>query len=343
MPFSVYLLFTAAVLILLLLDLVLFHRRPHAVSLREALLWTLFWVSLAAIFNLGVWYFLGSEKAIEFLTGYLIEQSLSVDNMFVFLLLFTAFAVPKAYQHRLLFLGIVSAIVLRGLMIAIGAYLVSQFEWVLLLFGAFLLFAAVRMVTTREEEEIKVEKNLAVRLVRRLFPVTPRYYGSAFFIWLDGKLYATPMLIVLAVIEATDVMFALDSIPAIFAITRDPFIVYTSNIFAILGLRSLYFLLAGVVDRFYLLKYGLAVVLGFIGLKLIGGVIGHVELAGRSFDLHVPTTLSLAVVAVTLLSSVVASLLFPPPPPARLPPEALPDNAASPRAEAPHQGSNTNR
>ncbi|MFN8532684.1 MAG: TerC family protein [Dehalococcoidia bacterium] len=306
-----YVAFTAFVVTLLLGDLLLFHRKAHSVSVREALLWTIFWVSLALIFNIGVWYFLGSEKAIEFLTGYLIEESLSVDNMFVFVLLFASFAVPKEYQHRVLFIGVLSALVMRGIMIAIGAYLVSQFQWVLLLFGLFLLFAAVRMFLSKEEENIEVEKNIVVRTVRKFFPVTPRYYGQSFFVKIDAKVFVTPLLIVVAVIEATDLLFALDSIPAIFAITRDPFIVYTSNVFAILGLRSLYFLLAGVVDRFYLLKYGLAIILFFIGIKLIGTVVGHVEIGGRNIDLHIPTTTSLAVVASVLVLASVASLLFP--------------------------------
>jgi len=219
--------------------------------------------------------------------------------------------VPKEYQHRVLFIGVLSALIMRGTMIAIGAYLVSQFQWVLLLFGVFLIFAAVRMFTSKEEKEIEVEKNIVVRAVRKILPVTPRYYGQSFFVQLDGRVFATPLLIVVAVVEATDLLFALDSIPAIFAITTDPFIVFTSNVLAILGLRSLYFLLAGVVDRFHLLRYGLAIILGFIGLKLVGAVIGHVEVGGRDFDLHIPTTVSLAVVATILTGATAGSLLFP--------------------------------
>ncbi|MCS6800974.1 MAG: TerC family protein [Chloroflexota bacterium] len=307
-----YLIFTFFVVLLLLADLLVFHRKPHAVSLREAGLWSAFWIVLALLFNIGVWSVLGGQKGLEFLTGYLIEKSLSVDNIFVFVLLFSAFAVPKEYQHRVLFIGVLSALIMRGIMIGIGAYLVSQFQWVLFIFGLFLLFAAFRMLTSKEEEEIEVEKNVVVRLVRKVFPVTPRYYGQSFFVMLDGRVYATPLLIVVAVVEATDLMFALDSIPAIFAITTDPFIVYTSNVFAILGLRALYFLLAGVVDRFHLLRYGLAIVLGFIGLKLVGAVIGHLEIAGREIDLHIPTAVSLTVVATVLLVATVGSLLFPP-------------------------------
>lgn len=306
-----YVVFTVCVVLLLLADLLVFHRKPHAVSLREAGLWSAFWILLALLFNVGVWHFLGGHKALEFLTGYLIEKSLSVDNIFVFVLLFSAFAVPKEYQHRVLFIGVLSALIMRGIMIGIGAYLVAQFEWVLLIFGLFLFFAAFRMLTSKEEEEVEIEKNVVVRMVRKVLPVTPRYYGQSFFVMLDGRVYATPLLIVVAVVEATDLMFALDSIPAIFAITTDPFIVYTSNVFAILGLRALYFLLAGVVDRFYLLRYGLAIILAFIGAKLVGAVIGHVEIAGRDLDLHVPTAVSLAVVGTVLVVATVGSLVFP--------------------------------
>ncbi|GIW05347.1 MAG: membrane protein [Dehalococcoidia bacterium] len=332
MPISpwFYVVFTACVVSLLLADLLLFHRKAHAVSLREAGLWTAFWVSLAMLFNFGVWYIFGLDKAIEFLTGYLIEESLSVDNMFVFVLLFSAFAVPKEYQHRVLFIGVLSALIMRGIMIAVGAYLVSQFQWVLLLFGLFLIVAAIRMFTSKEEESIEIEKNLVVRAVRKIFPVTPRYYGQSFFVKLDGRVFATPLLIVVAVVEATDLLFALDSIPAIFAITTDPFIVYTSNVFAILGLRSLYFLLAGVVDRFYLLRYGLAIVLGFIGLKLVGAVVGHIDVGGRDIDLHVPTTISLAVVASVLVAATVGSLLFPRQPAVHAEPPSHPSDELPP-------------
>lgn len=294
-----WIIFNALVLMLLALDLGVFHRKAHAVSLREAAIWSVVWITLALLFNAGVYLFAGPEPALGFLTGYLIEKSLSVDNIFVFVLLFAYFNVPAAYQHRVLFWGILSALVMRGALIGIGAYLISRFEWVILIFGAFLIFTGFRMAF-QKEEEIEVESNAVVRLARRLIPITPQYRGARFFVREAGRLVATPLLVVLLVVETTDLIFALDSIPAVFAVTKDPFLVYTSNVFAILGLRALYFLLAGVVEKFHYLKLGLSVILVFVGTKML--------IEDRY---HIPITLSLGVVAVVLTLSVVASWLFP--------------------------------
>ncbi|HBY94204.1 MAG TPA: hypothetical protein DEP84_09615 [Chloroflexi bacterium] len=294
-----WILFNAFVLVLLALDLGVFHRKAHAVSTKEAAAWSVVWITLALLFNIGVYFVAGREPALEFLTGYLIEKSLSVDNIFVFVLLFAYFNVPAAYQHRVLFWGILGALIMRGALIGIGAYLIEQFHWVLYIFGAFLIFTGFRMAFQREQE-IDVESNAVVRLVRRILPITSHYRGTRFFIREAGRLVATPLLVVLLVVETTDLIFALDSIPAIFAVTQDPFLVYTSNVFAILGLRALYFLLAGVIERFHFLKLGLSVILVFIGTKML--------IENRY---PIPITVSLGVVAAVLVISVLASLLFP--------------------------------
>ncbi|HKX51858.1 MAG TPA: TerC family protein, partial [Candidatus Binatia bacterium] len=241
--------FNIFVLGILALDLLVLHRKAHAVSLREALAWSCVWVSLALIFGVGIYFFRGGEKGLEFLTGYVIEWSLSVDNLFVFLVIFSYFAVPSTYQHRVLFWGILGALVLRAGFIATGTALLSNFHWMIYVFGGFLIFTGIKLLFVGEEK-IEPEKNPAVRLVRRFINVTPDYQGQRFFIRKSGKLWATPLFLVLVVVETTDVIFAVDSIPAIFAITLDPFIVYTSNVFAILGLRALFFLLAGVMEMF---------------------------------------------------------------------------------------------
>ncbi len=297
-------LFSLFIVAMLALDLGVFHRRAHSITLREAAVWSAVWVSLAVLFNLWIWSEFGSHKGLEFLTGYLIELSLSVDNLFVFLVIFSYFAVPAPYQHRVLFWGILGALVMRISLIAVGAALVQRFHAVLYLFGAILVVTAVRLLHP-QEQHVHPEKNPVVRIFRRFFPVTQNYEGSLLFVRRDGRSWATPLFIVLLVVETTDLVFALDSIPAIFAVTTDPFIIYTSNVFAILGLRSLYFLLAGIMGYFRYLRYGLAGVLGFIGVKLL------------IMDLvKIPIGVSLMVVGTLLALSVLASLLIPPRPPA---------------------------
>ncbi len=298
--------FIAFVLVMLALDLfVLGGRRAHKVSVREAAAWSLTWFSLALVFNAGLWWYLSGsvgreiadQKALEFLTGYLIEKSLSVDNVFVFLLIFTAFNVAPEFQRRVLIYGVLGAIVLRAIMILAGAWVVREFHWVLYIFGAFLLVTGLRMLVMAEKEP-DLEKNPVLKLARRYLRITPEYHGEKFTVMKDGVRWFTPLFLVLILIETSDVVFAVDSIPAIFAITTDPFIVFTSNIFAILGLRALYFLLADVADRFHLLKYGLAMVLAFIGSKML-----------IAPWYHVPVQASLAVVTVLIGASVVASLI----------------------------------
>ncbi len=292
--------FNALVLVLLALDLFVFHKEAHEVKPKEAALWSVFWVVLSLLFNLFIYFEFGRDRAVEFFTGYLIEKSLSVDNLFVFVLIFSYFKVPASFQHRILFWGILGALVMRAALISVGSILISQFAWMIYVFGAFLIFTGIRMAFEKEGS-IEVEANPLIRLVRRWFPITHEYDGHKFFTRVGARTMGTPLLIVLLMVESTDVIFALDSIPAIFAITKEPFIVYTSNIFAILGLRALYFLLANVIDKFHFLKYGLAVVLTFIGAKMVV----------TAFDIHIPTGISLVVVAVILLASVALSLLFP--------------------------------
>ncbi len=292
--------FNVFILAMLALDLGVFHRKSHIVSLRESLTWTAVWVVLAMLFNLGVWHYAGSTKALEFFTGYLIEKSLSVDNVFVFALLFSYFAVPQTYQHKVLFWGILGALVMRAIMIAVGAALITKFAWIIYVFGVFLIITGVKMIVKRSEE-IHPENNPVVRWFKKLMPVTAEYRGDRFFVREQGRLAATPLFVVLLLVEITDLIFAVDSIPAIFAVTRDPFIVYTSNVFAILGLRSLYFALAGVMDKFHYLKIGLGVVLSFVGLKMI--------LAHTAWKID--TLVSLGVIVAVLATSIVWSLLRP--------------------------------
>ncbi len=294
------------VLIMLALDLFVFGgRKAHKVSAREAAAWTLVWVSLALLFNAGLWWYLsgtaGQEvadrKALEFLTGYLIEKSLSVDNVFVFLLIFSSFHVAAEYQRRVLIYGVLGAIVLRAIMILAGAWLVREFSWVLYIFGFFLVVTGMRMLVMAEKEP-DLDKNPVLKFARRHLRISDGNHGERFTVMKDGVRYFTPLFLVLILIETSDVVFAVDSIPAIFAITTDPFIVFTSNIFAIMGLRALYFLLADVADRFHLLKYGLAMVLSFIGTKML-----------IAPWYHVPVAASLAIVAVLIGASVAASLI----------------------------------
>ncbi len=288
--------FNAFVLLLLALDLGVFHRKAHEVSIKEATVWSVIWVTLAMAFNGWIWYTWGSGPALEFLTGYLIEKSLSIDNIFVFVMLFGYFAVPKQYEHRVLFWGILGALVMRGIFIGVGAYVLEQFHWVLYVFGAILILTGYKML--RRQESHSPENNPVLRWLRRVVPLADRYHGQAFWIREGGRWVATPLFLVLVMVELTDLVFAIDSIPAIFAVTREPFLVYTCNVFAILGLRSMYFLLAGVVHRFVYLKYGLAAVLLFVGVKMM-----IIDLC------KIPTAVSLAIVLGTIATSIAASLI----------------------------------
>src|SRR5512140_3744980 len=260
--------FNDFVLLMLALDLGVFHRKAHVVSFKESLGWTIVWVSLALLFNGGVWHFSGSQKALEFFTGYLIEKSLSVDNVFVFALLFSYFAVPAKYQHKVLFWGILGALIMRAIMIALGATLITKFTWIIYVFGAFLILTGIKMVVKREEE-IHPERNPVVKWFKKLMPVTSDYRQDHFFVKEGGRRWATPLFLVLLLVEFSDLIFAVNSIPAIFAVTTDPFRVCTSNAFAILGLRALYFLLAALMHRFAYLTTGLAVILVFVGIKML--------------------------------------------------------------------------
>ncbi len=317
-----YLGFTGFVLALLALDLGVFHRKAHEVSFKEAAAWSVVWVTLALVFNFllyqyALWKFPQDARlmavpgfdpaaaawrvSLEFLTGYVVEKSLSVDNVFVFVLVFGYFAVPAKYQHRVLFYGIIGALAFRALFIALGSALM-QYHWVVVLFGAFLLLTGVKMMFA-PDKGVEPEKNLLVRLFRRFVPTTPLLHGQRFFVREGGVLHATPLFVALLFLEATDIIFAVDSVPAIFALTAEPLIVFTSNIFAILGLRALYFMLAGAIGKFHLLKYGLSVVLVFVGLKMVwlNGLYGG----------KFPITLSLGIITGVIGLSVVASLLFP--------------------------------
>jgi tellurite resistance protein TerC len=292
--------FGAFILLMLSIDLGLFNRKAHSVTYREAAIWSSVWVTLAMIFAGIVFWHQGSVRGLEFLTGYLIELSLSVDNLFVFLLIFSYFKVPAKFQHRVLFWGVMGALVMRATMILVGAALIERFHWIIYIFGAFLIYTGIKMFT-QEEKEIHPEQNPVVRIVTRYVPITRHYEGESFFTRVDGRLSGTLLLLVLVIVEVTDLVFAVDSIPAIFAVTRDRFILYTSNVFAVLGLRSFFFLLAGVVEKFHYLKIGLAIVLTFIGVKMLGGAVG----------VNIPIGISLVVVAVVLISAVAASLIWP--------------------------------
>jgi tellurite resistance protein TerC len=289
--------FILFVLSMLALDLGVFHRKTHAVTLKEATAWSVVWISLAFAFNGLVYFWFGPTVALEFTTGYLIEKALSVDNIFVILVLFTYFGVPAAYQHRVLFWGILGALVMRAIFIFAGAALLTRFHWMIYVFGALLVVTGIKMLRAGNEQ-VEPDKNPLLRLFRKVMPVTSGFRDEKFFVRESGKWLATPLFLCLLSVEFTDLIFAVDSIPAIFAVTRDPFIVFTSNIFAILGLRSLFFLLAGVVDRFVYLKVGLAVVLLFVGTKMV-----IVEFY------KIPVGVSLGIVGLILTTSVVASLL----------------------------------
>lgn len=291
--------FIAFVLAMLALDLGVFHRKGHAVSLKEALVWSFIWIGMAGVFNLGIYHFYGDQKGLEFTTGYLIEKALSVDNIFVFLIIFAYFAVPAAYQHRVLFWGIVGALIMRAIFIFAGAALLTKFHWIIYVFGGFLIITGIKMLIANSANK-RPDETPVYRFFKRLIPSTNEYHGQKFFVRQNGILLATPLFLVLLLVEFTDLIFAVDSIPAIFAITQDPFIVFTSNIFAILGLRSLFFLLAGVMDKFYLLKPALALVLIFVGTKM------------AIMDIYkIQTGLSLLVVGSLIAGGVTASLIWP--------------------------------
>lgn len=292
--------FNLFVLAMLALDLGVFHRKTHVVSLKESLTWTGVWIALALVFNAGIYHYMGPQKALEFFTGYVIEKSLSVDNVFVFALLFSYFAVPPLYQHKVLFWGILGALVMRAGMIFLGATLIANFTWVIYLFGAFLIVTGIKMIVKRDAVA-DPGSNPLIRWFKKLMPVSNSFHGDRFFVKENGVRTATPLFLVLLLVEFSDLIFAVDSIPAIFAVTQDPFIVYTSNVFAILGLRSLYFALAGIMDKFHYLKVGLGVVLSFVGVKML---LSHTVW-------KIDTIVSLGVIVSILAASVVASLLWP--------------------------------
>jgi tellurite resistance protein TerC len=288
--------FTVFVLAMLALDLGVFHRKSHQVGLKEALTWSAVWIGLALLFNAGVFYWHGSEKALQFFTGYVVELSLSVDNLFVFLLVFGYFKVPAQYRHKVLFWGIVGALVMRAIFIAAGVTLIVKFHWIIYIFGALLIFSGLKMAL-QKDKQVHPERNPVLKLFRRFMPVTPEFRGNLFFVRENGRLHASPLFVVLLILETTDLVFAVDSVPAVLAITPDPFIVFTSNVFAILGLRSMFFALEGVMNRFHHLHYGLSAVLVFVGGKML--VSGYY---------HIPTWISLAVIIGILSASILASL-----------------------------------
>jgi len=300
MNISFWIIFNAVILGLLILDLAVLNRGGRVISFRDALLSSATWIALAGLFAIFIHQWMGPTKSLEFVTGYLIEEALSVDNLFVFILLFAYFKVPPEQERTVLFWGIIGALIMRGLFIASGVALVNRFHWILYAFGAFLVWSGYKLLGESEEAEADPSRNLVLRLCRRFLPLTEDYEGRKFVVRREGKWLATPLLVVLLVVETTDILFATDSIPAILAITRDPFIVYTSNVFAILGLRSLYFALAGMMKLFHYLNYGLAVVLMFIGVKML-----------ISIRWDIPTWVALTVIAGVLGLSVLASVVFP--------------------------------
>jgi len=316
--------FSIFIVTMLSLDLGLFNRKAHTIRYREAWIWSGVWVTLALGFAALVFHYQGSTRGLEFLTGYLIELSLSVDNLFVFLLIFSYFKVPSKFQHRVLFWGVMGALVMRLTMIFVGAALINRFQWIIYIFGAFLVYTGIKMFR-HDEVDIQPDQNIAVRILTRFLPITRHYENEKFFTKIDGKRTGTLLLLVLMVVEVTDLVFAVDSIPAIFAITTNTFIVYTSNVFAILGLRSMYFLLAGVVEKFRYLRTGLAIVLTFIGIKMLVVALGF----------HIPILFSLAFVALVLLGSVILSLLIPSKPDTTMKVDLPPDYNLPPGEELP--------
>lgn len=311
-PWYVYVGFIAFVIAMLLVDLKFFHTREREPSMKESGAWVAVWVGLALVFGLIVFFWKGPTSAAEYFAGYIIEYSLSVDNMFVFVVIFSYFAVPLAYQHQVLFYGILGAMIFRGVFIALGVTLIQNFDWILYVFGAFLVFTAYRIA--KGSDEVHPEENVILKFLERRLRTTTRYEGQRFFVIENGKHIATPLLVVLAFIELTDIVFAVDSIPAIFAITLDPFIVLTSNVFAVLGLRALYFLLAGSMERFHLLKYGLAIILGFVGIKMLLTAVtcGAESLFCHDGHVSIPIWMSLVFILVVLAITAFLSLRLPP-------------------------------
>lgn len=298
--------FVAFVVVMLTLDLFVFHKKDTVMKVKTALLWSAFWIGLAIAFNIGVYYFMGEQKALEFLTGYLIEESLSVDNLFVFIMIFGFFKIAPQYQHRILFWGIIGAIVMRAVFIFAGVALIHKFDWVMYIFGAFLIYTGIKMLFDKEEnEDYNPNDNFFLKLFRKIFPVTDEPNVHNFFIKKGKKWYATNFFIVLLIIEGSDLIFAVDSIPAVLSVSKDPFIVYTSNIFAILGLRSLYFALSGIMKYFYYLKYALAGILSFIGFKMCFNEF----CTQMGYDMEISNLASLGVIVALLTISIVASLL----------------------------------
>ncbi len=291
--------FNVLILVLIAIDLGVLHKKSHVISVKEALIWSAGWIIISLTFNVGIYYWLGYDSALEFLTGYLIEKSLSVDNIFVFAILFSYFKVKPEYQHKVLMWGILGALVMRGALIAVGTALISNFHWVIFVLGAFLVYTGIKMAI-QKEISVHPEKNPVVNLAKRFIPMSNDYDGDKFVTRIDGKKIFTPLIVVLMVVEVTDLMFAVDSIPAIFAITTDSFIVYTSNVFAILGLRALYFALSGVLDMFHYLKYGLGLVLSFVGVKM---------LISEIYVISIPV--ALGTVAAILTVSIVVSIMIP--------------------------------
>lgn len=297
--FLPWIVFNVFVVLMLVLDLCVFHRKSHEIKIKEALWLSLFWTVLALAFNVGIYFWHGKQEALEFFTGYIIERSLSIDNLFVFLVVFNYFKVPNIHHHKILYWGILGALIMRAIFIFSGVALIERFHWIMYVFGAFLIFTGIKMIWAKDKE-IEPEKNIILKLTRKFLPVTHEYDGAKFFTRKNHKLLATPLFIVLLVIETTDVVFALDSIPAILAVTTNTFIVYSSNVFAILGLRALYFAMAGMVKYFHYLNYGLAAILSFIGIKMI------------ITDFYkIPTSVALGAVGIILVMSVVASIIWP--------------------------------
>ncbi|MFU8859502.1 MAG: TerC family protein [Cyclonatronaceae bacterium] len=294
-----WIIFNAFILLMLLIDLGVFHRDNHVISIREALGWTAVWITLALVFNAGLWYFMGAEPALKFLTGYLIEKSLSMDNVFVFLLIFTYFRVPAEYQHKVLFWGILGALIFRAIFIFAGVALISKFHWIIYVFGAFLVYTGLKMMWEKDKE-IHPKKNPILLLFGRFIPISKHYHGDRFFVRRRNYIVATPLFVVLIVIETTDIIFAVDSIPAIMAITLDPFIIYSANAFAILGLRALYFALAGVMRLFHYLHYGLSIILIFVGFKMV-----------LEDVITIPIVVVLAMIIMLIGGSIAASLIWP--------------------------------
>ncbi len=291
--------FIGFILLMLALDLGVFHRKSHEVKIKEALIWSAVWISLALIFNYGIYIFMGKEKAVEFLTGYIIEKSLSIDNLFVFIMLFTYFNIDPKYQHKVLFWGILGALIMRAIFIFAGVALINKFHWIIYIFGAFLIFTGIKMIF-HNDKKIEPDKNPLVRIFKKLFPVTEAMHEGKFFVKLNDRIFATPLFVVLLIIEFTDLIFAVDSIPAILAISNDTFIILTSNVFAILGLRALYFALAGITKYFYYLKYGLSAILVFVGVKMT--IVDWYKL---------PVVYSLLIITGILGISVLFSIAFP--------------------------------